>query len=235
MTMPMTFPSDKMDASLYHRFFDDFNAPASATASEAMAYTSVDDAGTGTNAFQDVAGGVYNVVTAAADNDYHAMRSVSKSWTFAAGKELWLEAKLKVAEATTDDSTWWIGFTDTTTTGGMQANESGPLTSYTGALVYKKPEVGLTINAHASAAAVQSALAGFATSVSNTDAKVQIHWDGVDKISFWFYNGTSWAKAGSVPFTAGTTAMYLIFGIKAGPGAAAETLQMDYIEIVQQR
>lgn len=232
---PFQFPSDELDVSKYHRFLDDFNLPASATASDVTAYTSVDDAGTGTNAFQDVAGGVYNVVTAAADNDYHAMRSVNKSWVFADGKPLYLEAKFKVAEATTDDSTWWVGFTDTLTTGGMQANEAGPLASYTGALVYKKPEVGLTVNAQASAAAVQSTLAGIATSVSNTNAKVQIYWDGVGSISFSFYNGTSWSDPQKVLFTAGTTAMYLIFGIKAGPGAAAETLQMDYIKIVQER
>jgi hypothetical protein len=231
----LQFPSDWMDVSKYHVFFDDFNMAASATASDVVAYTSIDDAATGTNAFQEVAGGVYNVVTAAADNDYHAMRSPFKNWTFAADKPLWLEAKFKVAEATTDDSTWWIGLGDTTTTGGMQANEAGPLASYTGALVYKKPEVGLTVNAQVSAAAVQSTLAGFATSVSNTEAKVQIYWDGEGYITPHFYNGTSWTKGSPLPFTAGTTAMYLLFGIKAGPGAAAETLQMDYVKVVQLR
>jgi hypothetical protein len=29
--------------------------------------------------------------------------------------------------------------------------------------------------------------------------------------------------------------MYLMFGVKAGPTAAAETLAMDYVKVVQQR
>lgn len=29
--------------------------------------------------------------------------------------------------------------------------------------------------------------------------------------------------------------MYLLFGVKAGPTAAAETLQVDYVKVVQAR
>lgn len=35
--------------------------------------------------------------------------------------------------------------------------------------------------------------------------------------------------------TAGTAAMYLIAGIKAGPTGAAETLQLDYLRVAQAR
>jgi hypothetical protein len=79
------------------------------------------DGSSGTDAFQDAAGGVVNLVTAAADNDYKAWSSVAENWLFAAGKELFFEARFKLAEAATNQSTWWFGFTDTLTTGGMQA------------------------------------------------------------------------------------------------------------------
>lgn len=233
--MPITFPSDEAEISSYHRFVDDFLAPASATASSAMAYTSIDDSGTGTNAFQSVAGGVYNVVTAASDNDYHTMRSVATNWTFAASKKLWADFKFSLTEATVLESTWWMGFSNTTTTGGFQANAAGPLASYTGALVYKTPETALTVNAQASAVAVQSTLSAFASTVSAAACRVQLYWDGVSAITPHFYNGTTWYSPGTLPFTAGTTAMYLMFGVKAGPTAAAETLAMDYIKVVQQR
>jgi hypothetical protein len=231
--MPISFPDTNPET--YFQVFDDFVYPASATASDVMTWTSIDDSGTGTNAFQDVAGGYYNIVTAAADNDYHAMRSVNKVFVFAAGKPIWIDCRFKVSEATLLESTWWIGLNDTTTTGGFQANTSGPLASFTGALIYKTPETALTVNAVVSAAAVQSIIQAFATSVSNTVSRVQLYWDGISSIVPHFFNGTSWAQGPTLPFTAGTTAMYLIAGIKAGPTAAAETLQIDYIRAMQTR
>lgn len=232
--MPITFPTQFYDPEQFIHYLDDFMSPASATASDVQTYTSINDGGTGTNAFQDVAAGVYNVVTAAADNDYQAMRSVAKNYVFASGKRIWLDAKFRVNEATTSESTHWIGFNDTTTTGGFQANTSGPLASYTGALIYKTPETALTFNTQVSAAAVQSTTSAIATGVSNTWSRAQIYWDGVGYIQLHYYNGTSWVQVTS-PFSAGTTAMYLMFGIKAGPTAAAETLQVDYVRTCQDR
>ncbi len=231
--MPVTFPT--YDIETYFQVIDDFVYPASATASDVMTWTTIDDSGTGTNAFQDAAGGWYNVVTAAADNDYHAMRSVNKTFVFALGKPLWFDARFRLSEATTSESTWWLGFNDTTTTGGFQANTSGPLASFTGALVYKTPETALTVNAVVSAAAVQSIVSAMATAVTNTVNRIQLFWDGVSSIQSHFHNGTSWTLGPLIPFTAGTTAMYLIYGVKAGPTAAAETLQIDYVRVMQTR
>jgi len=89
-------PNDN-DPSRFFTFFDDFLYQASATASETNTYTLMNDGATGTNAFQNVSGGVYNIVTAAAQDDYSGIRSVSKSWLFQADKELWLEARLRVS------------------------------------------------------------------------------------------------------------------------------------------
>lgn len=227
------------DPSRYFTFFDDFLNPASATASDYHAYTSNDDAGTGTNAFQDAPGGIYNVVTAAADNDYHAMSSVSENWLFAAGKPLWFEARFKLAEATTNESTWWFGLTDTLTTGGMQANAAGPLASYDGALIYKTPETALTVNFETSNAGTQSTSSAFATSISDTWHRAGFYFDGAtttSKITPYFHNGTSWTAGAAHDITlSGLEAMHLVFGVKAGPTAAAETLQVDYIKVVQER
>ena len=231
--MPITFPSE--DISTHFSFVDDFILPASSTASDVMAWTAVNDGGTGTPAFQDAHGGIFNVVTAAADNDYSAYSSVAENWLFQSGKKLWFEAKFKISEATTSESTWWFGFSDTLTTGGMQANALGPLASYDGALIYKTPETSLTVNFEVSNAGTQSTVADFGTSISNTVHKVALYYDGVTTITAHFYNGTTWVST-TLPVTlSGLEEMHIVFGVKAGPTAAAETLQIDYIKCVAER
>lgn len=218
--------------------FDDFNYVLNATTSSTLTWGSVDDGGTGTNAFQDAAGGVYNVVTAAADNDYHAMVTQHETFKITAGKKLWVEARVKVAEATTNESTWWVGVTDTTTTGGMQANTAGPLASYDGALFWKTPETALTLNFETSNAGTQNTLSAAWTTVSDTWTKVAFMWDGVDKV--WPYaavNGSeTWVPGTPQSLSAtGMEEMHVVFGVKAGPTAVAETLQIDYILVAQER
>lgn len=228
-------PND-IDPANYYTFFDDFFS------ADYHTYTSNDDAGTGTNAFQDAAGGIYNVVTAGADNDYHAMSSVAETWKFASGKELWLEARFKLAEANTSESTWWIGLTDTLTTGGMQANALGPLASYDGALIWKTPETALTVNFETSNAGTQNTLSAFATAVSNAWHRAGFYFDGdpdgdgTGSITPYFHNGTEWTVGTAQDIAlSGLEEMHLVFGVKAGPTGGAETLQMDYIKVVAER
>ena len=228
-------PND-VDPSTFCVFFDDFYS------ADYHTYTSNDDAGTGTNAFQDAANGIYNVVTAAADNDYHAMSSANESWLFAQGKELWLEARFKLAEANTNESTWWIGLTDTLTTGGMQANAAGPLASYDGALIWKTPETALTVNFETSNAGTQNTDAAFATTISDTWVRAGFYFDGdpassgTGTITPYFHNGTSWTVGTAQDIVlSGLAEMHLVYGVKAGPTGGAETLQMDYIKVVQER
>lgn len=217
-------------------FFDDFMNPASATASDYHAYTSNDDAGTGTNAFQDAAGGVYNVVTAAADNDYHAMSTVAENFLFVANKPLWFEARFKLTEAATNDSAWWFGLTDTLTTGGFQANAAGPLASYDGALIWKD-EDSLEIDFETSNAGTQNTASAEATFVSGQWTRVGFYFDGAATTSTItpYYcvdddpHGGKLVKGTPKTITlSGLAEMHAVFGVKAGPGGGAETLSVDY-------
>lgn len=227
----------------YFEIKDDFMNPASATASDQQAWTALNDGGTGTPAFQDAAGGIFNVVTAAADNDYSAYSSVAENFKFASGKELWFEARFKLAEATTSESTWWFGLSDTLTTGGMQANTGGPLASYDGALIWKTPETAMTINFETSNAGTQATTSAMATSVTDTWTRVGFYFDGAATTSVItpYYDVTGTAGAPMLAGTAqnitlsGLEEMHIVFGVKAGPTAAAETLQIDYIRAVQLR
>ena len=229
----------------FYEVFEDFMYPASATASDLTAWTVNSDGGTGTNAFQDAVGGVFNLVTAAADNDYQALSLQHEAFKFAAGKRLWLEARVKLAEGTTNESTWWVGLTDTLTTGGMQANAAGPLASYDGALIYKTPETALTLNFESSNAGTQVTSSAEATSVTNTWTRVGFFFDGGNSSSattatltpFYAVNDSNtFVKGASQTITlSGLEEMHLVIGVKAGPTAAAETLQIDYIKCVAER
>lgn len=232
-------PALEQDPLRYFQLFDDFMYPATSAVSDVTAWTAVNDGSTGTPVFQDAAGGIFNVVTAAADNDYAAYKSLHQPFLFADGKKLWFEARFKLSEATTNESTWWFGLSDTTTTGGMQANTSGPLASYDGALIWKEPETALTVNFETSNAATQSTLTAFATSISNTWHRVGFYFDGGSTVSYvtpYFYNGSAWTTGTAQPITlSGLEEMNLIYGVKAGPTAAAETLQIDYVRCLQLR
>lgn len=227
------------DPALYYEIFDDFMLPATSAVSDVTAWTPINDGATGTPVYQDAAGGIFNVVTAAADNDYAAYSSFHEPFLFAAGKELWFEARFKISEATTSESTWWFGLSDTLTTGGMQANTGGPLASYDGALIWKTPETALTVNFETSNAGTQNTLSAFATSISNTWHRAGFYFDGTattSTITPYFHNGTSWTTGTAKNITlSGLEEMHIVYGVKAGPTAAAETLQIDYIKCRQLR
>lgn len=234
-------PADGRDPYPTYGVFEDFMLPASATASDLTAWTVTSDGVTGTIAFQDAAGGILNLPTAAADNDYHALSLQHEAFLFAAGKRLWLEARVKVAEATTNESTWWVGLTDTLTTGGMQLDAAGPLASYCGALIYKTPETAMTLNFESSNAGTQVTSAAEVTSVTNTWNRVGFFFDGTATTAtitpYYAVNGSNTFVAGAAQSItlAALAEMHLVFGIKAGPTAAAETLQVDYVRVVAER
>lgn len=228
------------DISLGYLFQDDFLHPATSAVSDVLAWTKASDGATGTPVFQDAAAGIFNVVTAAADNDYHAYHHPYEMFNLAAGKKLWFEARFKLAEATTNESAWWFGFSDTLTTGGFQADAAGPLADYDGALIWKD-EATLTIDFETSNGTSQNTTSAMATFVSDTWTRVGMYFDGTATTSvvtpYYSVDGSSALAAGTAQnlTLASMTASELVFGVKAGPTAAAETLQVDYIRCLQLR
>jgi len=231
-------PADPQYHVHAHEFFDDFQvAPLDAN----LKWHEEDDGGTGTNAITDAANGVGTVVTAAADNDYHAISSLAEIFKFATGKKLWFEARFKLAEAATNESAWWFGLTDTLTTGGLQADAAGPLASYDGFLIWKD-EGTLKVDSELSEAGDQDTDAEEADFVSNKWSRVGFYFDGVDTITpYYDMNEAGAWTAGTDKKFAGNLAladmdeMHVVAGVKAGPSGNAETLQIDYIQVVQLR
>ena len=195
-------------------------------------FLSVDDAGTGTNTTVDVAKGAVGIVTAAGDNDYHVMSTASEAFLFVAGKKLWFEARFRVAEAATNESAWWFGFTSDVTTGGLQADAAGPLATYDGALIWKD-EATMEIDFETSNAGTQATGSNIATFVTNTWTRVGFYFDGTATTSTItpYVDGTAYTAQNIT--LAGLEEMHFVMGIKAGPANNAETLEVDYVKVVQ--
>lgn len=198
-------------------------------------FTSADDGGTGTNVAVDVVGGAVGLVTAAGDNDYHALTSGAETFKFAANKRVWAEARIRLTEAATNESAWWFGFSDTTnTTGGFQANAAGPLASYDGALIWKD-EATMSIDFETSNAATQATGAALATFVTATWTTVGLYFDGTATTSTVtpYIDGTAYTVQNIT--LAGLAEMHFVIGVKAGPSNNAETLDIDYVKVVAER
>lgn len=207
-------------------------------------WITADDSATGTNTYSDILGGSISILTAAANDDYHAMHSTSQCFNLLGANELWFEARFRVAEAATSQSTWWFGLTDMAThgatTGGMQAVAAGPLTNYDGVLIYKI-EGAMAIDVETSNDSSQDVETGLATFVTNTWTRVGFHVSAAATTAvctayFDVAAGSGALTAHSTTMNltrAGLQEMYCVFGIKSG--GSVETLEVDYIKCVQLR
>lgn len=219
--------------------FDDFllgNDPDTPLAH----WVEVDDSTTGTNIPGDIRGGSEKIVTAGVDNDYHALRSMSKCFNCVDAKELWFEARFRLVEAATSESAWWFGLTSSLTTGGFQADALGPLGTYDGILV-SKDEDTMLIDVETSNASSQDTEANIATFVTNTWTRIGFHVSAAATTAIVraYYD----VAAGSGALTAhGTTMnltrsglqeMHVVMGVKSK--GSAETLEVDYVKCVQLR
>jgi hypothetical protein len=239
---PLWVSAPSMNDNSMNRFTlfeDDFLQQASATASAYTTYTDMNDGATGTNAFANSAGGVIQIVTAAALDDYHGLRTTAKPWLFAAGKELWFEAAFTVTEAATNASSWLFGLMDTATTGGLQTGASGPLASFSGCVIYKVQGT-MTAKCLSSNSSTQVSGSTIATVVSGQRVRVGFYFDGAATTSNIFPfvdigDGNGYVAGTSQAITlASLNQMSLMMTIKAG-GSNAETLGIDWVKVLQLR
>ena len=222
------------EVSRYFFFEEDCLMQGSATALNGTTWTDMKSTG-GTNAFQNVAGGVYNMVTSTTNDDYRGIRTTAKNWLFASGKEHWFEAAFTIAEGQTNLSSWVVGFMDTFTTGGLQAGNAGPLANFSGAVIFKAGG-GMAAKLMTSNGATQNTSATIATVVTNQKIRVGMYFDGTATTgNVYPYvdigDGKGWVAGASQTITlAGLNAMSLVATVKCGgSGTTAETMQLDYI------
>ena len=227
------------DPTVAHVFFDDFYNMASTKATAVPPWTIVeDDSASGTDAVQDAAGGVYKHYCDSDDNDEAYLISSSECWKFAAGKSLWLEARMAITQGGTNKANWAMGLSDAAGADMIQNNGAGPAASYDGAVFYGV-EGSLTYGFETSNAGTQvtTAPASGWTSVSAT----------MMNLGFWFKSeSASDTVAYITPYVnsvagtphaitiSGLEEMHFFVGVKAD-GTAEESFSIDYVKIVQIR
>jgi hypothetical protein len=117
-----------------HGFFEDFQWYVTAHLLSLVATDS------GTAAVGDAAGGVITLNPSdgtVADNDEVYLKTANELFLFAADKPLVFEARLKWAEANTDDANVCLGVMDAVAANSILDDGGGPKASYSGAVFFK--------------------------------------------------------------------------------------------------
>ena len=235
------------DPTLHQQVWDDFHKLD--TVASTGLWQSVNDGATGTLALvAATVNGRINIPTAAALNDYQLLATQQKVFKFAANKPLWFECLLQCTEANTNNANLVVGLSSITTTGFMTDSNGGLPATWDGAVWYKTGGA-LVLGFASSAASTATTKAtptvtpnDTATYASATDYRLGFHFDPNDGVTGYitpFYNGKPCLTTGGVvyrqPITlSGLGTMYPILGVKAG-SASAETLQVDYVRVLQAR
>ena len=225
------------DPSVAHIFFDDFFTQPGTKASAAGSYLIVEDDGAGgTDAVQDAAGGVYKHFCDGDNDDEAYMLTAKEQWKFAAGKSLWLEARIAITQGATNKANWIVGLTDAAAADMLLDSEAGPAASYDGAVFFGTAGA-LTFGFETSNAAAQVTTANAGTIVSATMINLGFHFksesaaDTVGTITP-YVNGVA-GTAHSITLV-GLEEMEFCIGVKSN-GEAEEAFSIDYLKIVQIR
>jgi hypothetical protein len=193
----------------------------------APAYTSIGLAGS-SEKISDAQLGILAVVTAAADDDYSFFQkgdsgadgSVSESWTLTAGQKLWFKARLKANDVDTCDLIV-----------GLKAVDTTPLATHTDGVWFQSDDgdAYLDFYSYSSSASVITDT-NIGTIADDTFFTCGFYFDG-NKHLYYYFNDEEVAQSTS---TNTTNEIAVTFGIQNG-SAAASTLSMDYICVVQER
>jgi hypothetical protein len=210
---------------------DDFHAyDSTATVG---GYAEVSDGGT--IAAEDGKGGVLSIATGGVDNNESYVSSITEKFIFETDKKLWFECKFALTEADTDKANFIIGLSDTVGANTLVDNGAGPAASYDGA-VFFKVDGGTVFQFETSNAASQVTSTDVGDFTSATDFRVGFMYDYNDGVTAKvtpYIDGVQAGLAHDLTI-AGLAEMHVLLGVKAGSGNA-ETLKVDYVEIVQER
>jgi len=225
----------KCDPTLAHVFFHEFFEHTDGDAFTSAVYPAGASAGTD-GVFAGV-GGWYRMYSDSEDNDEKYNVSTGESWLFAEGKKLWFECKIKLTEATTDNANWIIGLMQEAGENAILDDGGGPAATYDGAVFYKVDGT-LSTMFESSNDTTQATATTMGTFVSGTAVRLGFYYDGAVTTATItpYINGV--AKTAQTITNSGLLEMELFFGVKsggAGGEAAEETLEVDWIKVVQLR
>jgi hypothetical protein len=182
----------------------------------------------------DAHGGVLNVGCDGDDNDECYVASKAEAFKFQTDKKLFFEARVKLAEANTDDANIIVGLSDTVGANTLVDDGAGPAASYDGA-VFFKVDGGTVWQFETSNAGTQNTLTDAGDFDDDTWVRLGFLYD--------YNDGTTASVTPYVDGVAGTAQdltisgleeMHVLLGVKAG-GTNEENLKVDYVHVVCER
>lgn len=213
--------TDMAPRRTFHQWFDDFDLYLATS----WVITLINSSGPAIGATKD---GIllFTNTTAALDSAILQARDVASGqvanhWVFTAGKRFYFGACFKVSDAT--NCNWFFGLTTTNTT---------PLSAVADGIYMQKTSAAATGDIFVAKSSTRSTATAIPALTANTYVTLEAYYDGVFAAIQFFADGV---PVGGLPLTnAPTAALSLNFGM-ANVNAAANTMSVDWIEIMQER
>lgn len=202
-------------------------------------------ADTGTATVGDAVGGVMALTPSdgtVADNDEVYLESANEVFKLAAGKPLYLKARVQYAEGNTDDANVFVGFGSAIAADFIVDNGAGMRTTGDVLGIYKvdggtkwiciSQVNGVAVTTTSATTAGGSSYVKVEVEVVDHDSTNGVATFRVDNEFLKDTNGNIIRHM--VPY-ASSTEMAVAFGLKNGATTTVETLNIDYVAAVQQR
>lgn len=213
-----TLPGAAAFARRYYGAFDHF-APsrlASTTAYDGFTVTAIT---AGTLVMADAVGGWLNLTGGAADGRGIQMQSDGEMFLPAANKDIWFEARIKVADA--DDIDWFLGLASTDT--NIFSTDPTELIAFRG----DDGDANIDFQVRNGGTGAQ---ADSGTDLSDATARILgFHVIGATSVVPYINGSAQTAVTSNMP----TAEMALTFGMLDGATTASNTLGLDWYRIVQ--
>ena len=204
----------QLAATQFHTYFEDFDYYAAGD------WTVTETDSGATQALTDGDGGLLLITNTAADNDLVALQKKGNSYTFAAGKKLFFEARFKVSDATQSDLVMGLQVTDTT-----------PLAVANG-VFFIKNDGAATVDFVLTKSSTSTTTSSVATMANDTFIRLGFYYDG--SAMSYFIDGVLAGTCAVTNLPLSTTALTVSFALQNGE-AAAKTMTVDYIFVAKER
>lgn len=200
-------------------FQEDFLAPQSYQAADWIITKVEAGSGSSTQAIAALErSGALKITNDDAAADVNNLQQNTENWSMVAGKQLWMEMRLKVSAPATASAFVGLAVTDTT---ARDASDRVGFSLASGSAV---------IQLNCAAASTGTNVSSGITAVADTYNTLGIHWDGKNRVQFFIDRSMIGEISANIP----SRTLAFTLNIQNG-AAAAQILTVDYIYVAQER
>lgn len=209
-----------MDDPDYFKYFNDFIAEQDYAAADWVITTT--EAGTG-NASEAIAadekGGALLITNDDADNDSDSLQLTQETFSLTSDKRCWYETRIKTSDATQTDIFMGLNITDTS-----------PLDT-TDRVGFQKNDGDTNILAKTEKDSTETSTDTGSDMADATYVQLGFYWDGKNKVEFYVDRDLKATHTTNIPDDENlAVTIHIVNG-----EAAAKTLTIDYIRVIQER